>query len=333
MKIAYLGAGAWGFCLARLLAQKGHQVCSWTKEEDVLAQLIQTKEHPFLKGRIAHEAMRFTKNLEEALEGAELIVESVTSAGVRPVSELVKALGIPENIPFVVTSKGIEQKSGLTLPDVVCQVLGEARRSKVAMLSGPSFAEEVSLGLPASVVCGSTSLETAMLVADAFKTDFFRVYPNKDIQGVCYGGALKNVIAIACGISDGMQLGTGAKAALMTRGLHEMVRLARLKGCNPETLYGLSGMGDLFLTCSSSTSRNWRFGELLAKGSSIDDAKKNIHMVVEGAYTASSCVRLASQLAISMPISEMVLAIIEGTVQPREAVRHLMQRAIKEEIL
>lgn len=333
MKIAYLGAGAWGFCLARLLGQKGHSVTSWTKEEDILEQLNKTREHPFLPGRKAVESMRFTKNLKEALDGAELIVESVTSAGVRPVCQLLKEIGIPATTPIVVTSKGIEQKSGLVLPDVVCEVLGEAHRSHVAVVSGPSFAEEVSHSLPASVVCGCPNLDTATLVAEAFRTDFFRVYPNKDIRGVCFGGSLKNVIAIACGISDGMQLGTGARAALMTRGLHEMVRLARLEGCNQETLYGLSGMGDLFLTCSSSNSRNYRFGKLLAEGIEIHDAKKNIQMVVEGAYTASSCVALAAKLKISMPISEMVLSIIEGKVTPYEAVSLLMQRRVKEEVL
>lgn len=332
MKIAYLGAGVWGFTLARLLAEKGHDVTSWTKEEDVLLHLNTTREHPYLAGRMAHPSMKFTGDLAEALQGAELIVEAVTSAGCRPVFQSVKECGISA-LPIVVTSKGIEQHTGLILPDVISSVLGKEYEPYICVLSGPSFAEEVSASLPTSIVCGSTSLDTASLVADAFTTPFFRVYPNKDIRGVAFGGALKNIIAIACGISDGMRLGTGARAALMTRGLHEMVKLARLQGCNQETLYGLSGMGDLFLTCSSSTSRNYRFGELLAKGLEIDDAKKNIKMVVEGAYTAISCVELCEKLHISMPISEMVLAIIQGKVTPKEAVSLLMQRSIKEEVL
>lgn len=333
MKIAYLGLGAWGFTLARLLSEKGHDVTAWTKEQDVLSQIQTTGEHPYLKGRKAPSNLSVTNDLAEALKDADLIVESVTGAGCRPVFENIKALGIPSKTPIVVTSKGIEQHTGLILPDVITSILGKERDGHVCVLSGPSFADEVSMNLPTSVVCGSTSLETAAVVADAFSTPFFRVYPNKDIRGVAFGGALKNIIAIACGVSDGMQLGTGARAALMTRGLHEMVKLARLQGCNTETLYGLSGMGDLFLTCSSSTSRNYRFGELLAKGLELDDAKKNIKMVVEGAYTAISAVELCHKHNITMPISEMVLQIIQGKVTPKEAVTLLMSRSIKEEVL
>lgn len=333
MKIAYLGAGIWGFCLARLLAEKGHQVTSWTREVDLLNALLCTREHPQLKDRKAHPSMLFTGNITEALDGAELVVEAVTSAGIRPVFEGVKKLGLLKNVPIVITSKGIEQNSGLILPDVVTQVLGNDWEPYIAVLSGPSFAAEVSKNLPTSVVCGSTSQETAKFVAEAFTTSFLRVYPNRDIRGVAFGGALKNIIAIACGISDGLELGTGARAALMTRGLHEMVKLAKAARCNPETLYGLSGMGDLFLTASSSTSRNYRFGMLLAKGQEIEEAKQSIQMVVEGAYTAVSAVQLAKTLHIAMPISEMVLAIIQGKVKPKEAVSLLMQRMIKEETL
>jgi len=333
MKIAYLGAGVWGYCLASLLAEKGHTVTSWSIEKDLLQHINETKSHPNLLHKKAPENLIFTDNLEHALEGAEMIVEGVTSKGIRPVFESLKKIGIPENIPIVITSKGIEQDSGLLLPDVICQVLGNDYAPFLSVLSGPSFADEVSRSLPTSVVSGSISLDTASLVADVFTTPSFRVYPNIDIRGVAIGGALKNIIAIACGISDGMKLGTGAKATLMTRGLHEMVKLSRCLSANAETLYGLSGMGDLFLTCSSTTSRNYRFGTMLAEGVGIDDAKKNIHMVVEGAYTAVSCMQLAKKHGISMPISEMVLQIIQGTVIPSDAVLLLMKRTIKEETL
>ena len=333
MKIAYLGAGIWGYCLACLLAEKGHNVISWTIEDDVLEHIQKTKTHPNLKHRKAPDSLIFTKDIHEALKGAELIVEAVTSKGIRPVFEQLKSIGLSKNIPIVVTSKGIEQNSGLILSDVICEILGSEYEPNICVLSGPSFADEVSQKLPTSVVAGSHSLDTASAVADAFTTHFFRVYPNQDIRGVAIGGALKNIIAIACGIADGLKLGTGAKAALMTRGLHEMVKLARCLGANPETLYGLSGMGDLFLTCSSSTSRNYRFGTMLAEGVGIDDAKKNIHMVVEGAYTAISCVQLAKKHGISMPISEMVLHIIQAKITPQEAVSLLMQRTIKKESL
>ncbi len=333
MKIAYLGAGAWGFCLARLLSEKGHDVISWSIEEQLVATLNETHIHPHLKGRAINKSVLFTTDLSQAIDGAEMIVESVTSAGLRPVCTKLKTLGISPNIPFCLTSKGIEQNSGLILPEVVLDVLGDDFRKSVCSFSGPSFAEEVSQNLPTSVVAGAYEADVAQTVADAFTTNFLRVYPNRDIRGVAMGGALKNVIAIACGISDGLNLGNGARAALMTRGLHEIVKLAKHYGAKGETLYGLSGMGDLFLTCSSSTSRNYSFGRLLSEGRSVNDAKKSIEMVVEGAYTAVSCLQLSKKADIPMPICEAVLHIIEGKIHPKEAVQLLMQRHIKEEAL
>ncbi len=333
MKIAYLGAGAWGFCLARLLAEKGHSVRLWSIEQPLVEQLNQTRLHPHLKGRPIDTSVIITGDLKEALDGAEMVVESVTSAGLRPVCKQLKELGLSSNVSFVLTSKGIEQNSGMVLPEVVLDVLGPQFEKSVCSFSGPSFAEEVSQNLPTSVVAGAYNPEVAARVADAFTTPFLRVYPNRDIKGVAFGGSLKNIIAIACGISDGLKLGTGARAALMTRGLHEIVKLAKHYGAKQETLYGLSGMGDLFLTCSSSTSRNYSFGMLLSQGRSPTDAKKSIEMVVEGAYTAVSAVQLGKQANIELPISETVLQILEGKLHPKEAVQYLMQRTIKEEYL
>lgn len=333
MKITYLGAGAWGFCLARLLAEKGHDVTSWSIEQSLVTELNKTHVHPHLKGRPIKESVLFTTDLAQALEGTELIVESVTSAGLRSVCQKLVACGVSPKTPFCLTSKGIEQNSGMILPEVVLDVMGDAFTDSIASFSGPSFAEEVSQNLPTSVVAGAYNPQVAECIADAFTTNFLRVYPNRDIKGVAFGGSLKNIIAIACGISDGLNLGTGARAALMTRGLHEMVKLAKHYGAKQETLYGLSGMGDLFLTCSSATSRNYSFGKLLSQGSSAQDAKKSIEMVVEGAYTAVSAVQLAKKAAISMPITEAVLQILEGKLDPKEAVKLLMQRLIKEEPL
>ena len=333
MKITYLGAGAWGFCLARLLAEKGHDVTSWSIEQSLVDTLNTTHVHPHVKGRPIKDSVRFTTNLQEALDGAEMIVESVTSAGLRSVCKQLLAYNVPTHIPICLTSKGIEQNSGLILPEVIVDVMGERYQNSICSFSGPSFAEEVSQNLPTSVVAGAYDLAVAQTVADAFTTSFLRVYPNRDIRGVAFGGALKNIIAIACGISDGLNLGNGARAALMTRGLHEIVKLAKHYGAKQETLYGLSGMGDLFLTCSSSTSRNYSFGKLLSQGRSATDAKKSIEMVVEGAYTCVSAVQLGKKSGIALPISETVLQILEGTIQPKEAVQLLMQRHIKEEPL
>lgn len=332
MRIAYLGAGVWGFCLASLLASKGNDVVSWTNKPDLADRLNSNQDHPFLQGHYPRPNMFFTNSLEEALDQAEIIIESVTSAGMRPVCEQLKSLKIPD-CPIVITSKGIEQNTGLILPEVVIQILGENHRSTVAAISGPSFAQEVIRGLPTSVVGSSFNYQTMMSICDLFTTASFRVYPNSDMLGVAYGGALKNIIAIACGISDGLALGNSSKAALMTRGLHEIRKLANAKGSKEETLNGLSGLGDLCLTCSSLISRNYRYGHLLGQGTSPQAAQAKIGMVVEGAYTCVSALQLSKQSGIPMPITETVNAIIYGHMKPMDAVKALMQRTIKEEHL
>jgi glycerol-3-phosphate dehydrogenase (NAD(P)+) len=334
IRIGYLGAGCWGYCLARILASKGHQVTSWTTKADLCEILNNSnsagQKHPFLPRTHLKGTVKVTTNLEEALNHADILVESVTSAGLRPVLEKVKAHS-PIRCPLVITSKGIEQNTGLILPEVAIQVLGEGYREFVGVLSGPGYAEEVIQGLPTSVVASAFDPDIMRMVCDAFTTDTFRVYPNSDIRGVSYGGSLKNIIAIACGISEGLSLGSSAKAALITRGLHEIRKLAVANGCLAATLNGLSGMGDLCMTCSSSISRNFRFGLLLAKGLSVAEAQSEIKTVVEGAYTCVSALQLSKQLAIPMPITEMVYKILYENLQPLDAVKLLMQRPIKEE--
>jgi glycerol-3-phosphate dehydrogenase (NAD(P)+) len=331
-KIGFLGAGSWGYCLARLLASKGYQVISWTQNLELVKQLNETRTHPHLQGPPAPDNMLFTTRIEEALHEVDMLVESVTSAGIRPVFEKVKTFGVLK-CPIVITSKGIEQNSGLILPDVVVEVLGEKTREQVAFLSGPSFAQDVIRGLPTSVVGSAYDHHVMKTVAETFNTETFRVYPNTDIHGVAYGGALKNIIAIACGIAEGLDLGHSARAALMTRGLHEIRKLAVARGCKAETLNGLSGMGDLCLTCNSLMSRNFRFGHLLAQGLSPKEAAAKIQMVVEGAYTCVSTLQLSHQYHVSMPITEIVYKIIYEDMHPKDAVKILMQRTIKEEHL
>jgi glycerol-3-phosphate dehydrogenase (NAD(P)+) len=332
MKIGFLGTGSWGFCLASLLASKGYQVVSWTTKPALAKQLNEHREHPLFPGHRPEGEMHFTTNLKEALENAEFIVESVTSAGIRPVFDEVKAQHLLK-CPIVLTSKGIEQNSGLILPEVVIEVLGENTRKWVGVLSGPSYAQEVIHHLPTSVVGSAFDYDIMMSICQTFTTQSFRVYPNQDIQGVAYGGALKNIIAIACGISDGLNLGNSSKAALMTRGLHEIRKLAVARGCRADTLNGLSGLGDLCLTCSSAMSRNFKFGYLIAQGLNSEQAKEKIGMVVEGAYTCVSALQLSEQLNIPMPITEAVHQIIYQNMKPVEAVRILMKRDIKEEHL
>lgn len=276
--------------------------------------------------------VRFTCHLKEAIEEAEVLVESVTSAGVRPVFEQVRASGFPQ-VPVILTSKGIEQGSGLLLPEVALEILGEEARSLIGALSGPSHAEEVMGKLPTSVVCSAYEEHVQRAICDLFSSPNFRIYPNSDLAGVCFGGAMKNIIAIACGISDGLGSGDNAKASLMTRGLHEMRKLCLAKNCRPETLNGLSGMGDLCVTCMSRHSRNYRFGRLVAEGFSPEGARQKIGMAVEGVYTCVSARQLGQKFQVPIPITEATYAIIYEELDPREAVRLLLTRAIKEEHL
>lgn len=332
MKIGYLGSGAWGFCLASLLASKGNNVVSWTKNPELAKLLNSNHEHPHLAGHRKLDNMHFTTDLAEALHGADMIVEGVTTAGFRPVFETVRSIKTPD-CPIVITSKGIEQNTGMILPEVAEEIFGASIQSKISIISGPSYASEVVKGLPTSVTGTAFDYDTMLAVCDAFTTQSFRVYPNSDVKGVAYGGALKNIIAIACGISEGLGLGYSSKAALMTRGLHEIRKLAMAKGSKTETLSGLSGMGDVCLTCGSLISRNSRFGYLLAQGMTPKEAEQKIEMVVEGAYTCISALQIAQQLDVSMPITEMVYKIIYDNLSPTNAVKGLMQRTIKEEHL
>jgi len=332
MKIGYLGLGAWGYCLANMLASKGFAVTAWTVEPNVARALRETRRHPVFPDIEASAHLTVTTELEEALHGADIIVESVTSAGVRSVFTEMKALR-EVSVPIIFTSKGIEQGSGLILEDVVAEVLGEEYRNLLGCISGPSYAVEVIRGLPTSVVGSAYDVNVMKTVCEIFQTPTFRIYPNSDIRGVAFGGALKNIIAIACGIGAGLQLGQSSQAALMTRGLHEMCKLAVAGGCRAETLSGLSGMGDLCVTCSSTKSRNFRFGNLIASGLSSEAAKEEIGMVVEGAYTCVSALQLSQRLNVSMPITECVYRVIYEGMSPQDAVVALMSRAVKEEHL
>lgn len=316
MKIGYMGFGAWGQALVTLLAKKGHTLTIWAREapsSDLLPSTCQ-----------------FTSDLKEALDHADIWVESVTSKGVRSLCEQIKQLDIPLR-PLVFTSKGIEQTTGFILPDVAESVLG--KECPLAVLSGPGYAEEVMKGLPASVVAAGCTSELSKTISTLFTSETFRVYPNSDMRGVSLGGALKNIFAIACGISDGLGYGNGARAALMTRGLHELVKLALFLGCSVETLYGLSGMGDLFLTCSSPLSRNYRFGDFLAQGATIEEATEKVGSVVEGHYTCRSAFQLSERHHIKMPITETLYRILFEGLPVKQALPLLMQRMIKEESL
>lgn len=329
MKIGYLGAGTWGFALATILAHNGHKVTVWARDAASAEQLQKNRTHPKLPGIEAPQNIQFTGDIKRAVEGAEVIIESVTSAGIRSVFE---RLG-PLDVPVIITSKGIEQGTGLLLPEVVMSVWGVKESPLIGCLSGPSHAEDIVMNLPTSVVCSSYGLDVMKMIHSLFTTPTFRIYPNSDLLGVSFGGAMKNIIAIACGIAEGLGCGDNTKAALMTRGLHEIRKLSVVKHCNPETLNGLSGMGDLCVTCMSKHSRNYRFGRLVAEGFSPEGARQKIGMAVEGVYTCVSARDLSHKHQIPAPITEATYQIIYGGLDPREAVKSLLQRAIKEEHL
>jgi glycerol-3-phosphate dehydrogenase (NAD(P)+) len=332
MKIGYLGAGTWGTALAQLLSENGHEVVIWDYNPELIRLLDEKREHPKLKGKSLSKKLVYVSQIEEAIEKADLIVESVTAGSIRTV--LNQVFDLRKTLcPLVLTSKGIEQKTGLLLPEIALEIFGFENRSLISCISGPSHAEEVILGLPTSVVCSSYDPVQMRKVQELFCSPYFRIYPNIDIHGICFGAAMKNIIAIACGISEALRFGENAKAALMTRGLHEIRKLSVAKNCKPETLNGLSGLGDLFVTCSSQLSRNNRFGHLIAQGYSLVDAKEKIGMVVEGAYTVVSAYELGKEHGIPLPITDATYGMLYEGMPPAEAVKSLLQRAIKEEHL
>lgn len=331
-QIGYLGAGTWGIALASILAQNGYSVVVWTRDEAFAKQLQQQRQHPKLNNFTFPESLRFTSDVSEVLQHADALVESVTSSGIRPVFEEVHRIQ-PIRCPVIITSKGIEQGTGLLLPEIVSQIIGTPDSPLVGALSGPSHAEEVIVNSPTSVVCSAYEPAVMRLIQDLFTTPTLRIYPNSDLNGVCFGGAMKNIIAIACGIADGLGCGDNTKAALMTRGLHEMRKLCVVKHCKPETLNGLSGLGDLCVTCLSRHSRNYRFGRLIAEGFSPEGARQKIGMAVEGIYSCVSARELARRHNVPVPITDATYAIIYESLDPREAVKALLTRAIKEEHL
>lgn len=333
MKITCLGLGAWGFTLANLLASNGHQVLGWSRDLNLVNHLNTSSQHPKFPGHKKEDQLIATNDFEQALEFGEIILESVTSKGIREV--LQKILKIDPNFSkeLILTSKGIEQKTGLLVDEIVLDVLGERYKSKIGCLSGPSIAKEVIDQQPTSCVCSSYNLDLMDLIKKIFVNPYFRVYPNSDLIGVEFGGAMKNIIAIACGISDGLGYGANTKAAIMTRGLHEIRKLSVVKGCNPKTLNGLAGLGDLCTTCLSKDSRNYRFGYMVAEGVEAEKAQKNIGMVVEGVNTCISALELGEKAGISLPITQAIYDIVYRGLSPKEAVRALLTREIKEEHL
>lgn len=330
-KITVLGAGSWGTTLAQVLSDNGRAVTLWAREEEVRESIVKRRVNElFLPGVALSEKITPESDIRAAVEDADFIVSVIPSHGVRGVFSEARP-GIKDGAVIVSATKGIEEGSMLTPSGILAEALQGCNHRAVAVLSGPSFANEVSRRLPAAVCAASSSNDAARAVQHAFSTNYFRVYTNSDVIGVELGGALKNIIAIAAGISDGLELGHNARAALITRGLAEMSRLGVRMGALPATFAGLSGLGDLVLTCTGALSRNYTVGVSVGKGASIADVTGGMRMVAEGVKTCRGASALAESLSVQMPITQAVYGILYGAVAPREAVLGLMTRELKEE--
>lgn len=326
--ISVIGDGGWGTTLSILLSGKGYDVTLWGAFPDY-TEILKTKRinAKFLSGIRIPDKINITSSLDEAMEGKDLVVLAVPSQYMRGVLTRLSVYKISDEI-FVSVTKGIENKTLKRMSEVVREVLGKVQ---LAVLSGPTIAHEVALKVPTTIVSSADDLPLAKTVQDVFMTDTFRVYSSTDVTGAEIGGSLKNVIAIAAGISDGLGFGTNAKAALLTRGLVEMVRLGVAMGAKKETFYGLSGLGDLATTCISPYSRNRHFGEEIGKGKTLNGVLKETEMVVEGVTTTQSAHDLANKHKIEMPITVEIYKVIYEGKDPKKAVYDLMTRPPKAE--
>ena len=327
--ISVLGAGSWGLGLALLLNNNGHNVTVWSVLNDEVVMLQKEREHKrCLPGVRIPDSITISGDTANVINNADVLVLAVASPYTRSTAKLIAPF-VKEGQIIVNVAKGVEEHTLLTL----CQIVEEEiPQAKVAVLSGPSHAEEVSRGIPTTCVIGAHEKNTAEYLQNIFMSDVFRVYTSPDMLGICIGGALKNVIALAAGIADGLGYGDNTKAALITRGNAEITRLGVAMGANPHTFSGLSGIGDLIVTCASMHSRNRRAGILIGKGYTKDQAMEEVQMVVEGVFSAKAALELSKKYNIEMPIVEQVNKVLFEDKPAAEAVKELMLRDKKIEI-
>lgn len=320
--IGVIGAGSWGTALAVLLCNNGHNVTMWSAVADEVSMLKKDRQLISLPGVVLPDTVEVTDDLEAAMKDKAIIVLAVASSYIRATSARMKEF-VKKGQIIVNVAKGMEEDTLYTMSEIIKDELPMA---DVAVLSGPSHAEEVGKGMPTTIVVGANTRETAELVQQYFTSPVFRVYTSPDIKGIELGAALKNVIALAAGIADGLGYGDNTKAALITRGIAEITRLGTKMGCKAETFAGLSGIGDLIVTCASMHSRNRRAGILLGKGLPLDEVIKEVKMVVEGVYSAKAAWKLSEKYNVDMPIIEQVNKVLfEGKIAS-EAVKDLMLR-------
>ncbi|EST11713.1 NAD(P)H-dependent glycerol-3-phosphate dehydrogenase [Sporolactobacillus laevolacticus] len=331
-KVAVIGAGSWGTALSMVLADNGYKVSLWSHRKEQADEIL--NEHTnekYLPGVVLSDRIEGTSQLGNALDQAAAILLVVPAKAMRDVLRQIKS-SLKQPVLFIHGVKGIEPGSFKRMSEVIEEEIPETLRTAVVVLSGPSHAEEVSLRHPTTVAVASSNLEAAKKAQDLFFNHYFRVYTNEDTVGVEIGGALKNIIALGAGILDGLGYGDNAKAALITRGLAEISRLGTKMGAHPLTFIGLTGMGDLIVTCTSIHSRNWRAGNLLGKGEKLDAVLQQMGMVVEGVRTAEAANALALKMNIEMPITAAIYQVLFDGKHPKDAVDELMDRDKKDEI-
>ena len=332
-KATVFGAGSFGTAIASVLAHTFDEVILWGRDPATIAALNEQHENPgYLPGLKLSPKIRGTTDLQEAAQGAELVAVATPSQATRDLMSKV-ATFVPSHVPVVSVAKGIENETLLTMTEVLEQCLPESYHPSIAVLSGPSFAKEMVLGMPTVVTIASRWEKTAKKAQALFSSEKFRAYTSTDVMGVQVGGSLKNVIAIAAGMGDGMGLGHNTRAAIITRGLAEISRIAMRMGANPLTLSGLAGMGDLVLTCTGELSRNRKVGMELGKGRSLDEILKEMKQVAEGVKTAKSAKDLSTKLGVELPICDQVYRIAYEGKSPKAAVLDLMVRSPKSELV
>jgi glycerol-3-phosphate dehydrogenase (NAD(P)+) len=330
-QIAIIGAGSWGTALSLTLANLGHTVSVWAYEKEVAESMRTRHENElFMPGVRLPETVFPTNDLNAALHGAEIVVTVMPSHVCRSLYEQMLPFLRPE-MTFVSATKGLDTERLMRMSEVLRSVVGQRFSPRLSVLSGPSFAREVARGDPTALVAAAEDHEVAQLIQREFSSRTLRLYASSDVVGVELGGAVKNVIAIAAGVVEGLGLGHNPTAALITRGLAEMTRLACACGARRETLAGLAGMGDLVLTCTGDLSRNRSVGVELGKGRKLAEIISPMRMVAEGVKTTKATVALAARHGVEMPITQQVHRILEGQTSPREAIRELMERTLKEE--
>jgi len=328
-RISVIGAGSWGTALAVLLNKNGHQVTIWSHRASQIELMKNTHTSDKIKDVILPDDLEYTTSIEEAVLNAEVIVMSVPSTATRTTANMMLPY-INENQIIITVTKGIEEDTLFTQSEILEDVF--SNKVKICVLSGPSHAEEVVLFKPTVVVAGCTDKDCALFVQNLFMNQYFRVYTSPDVKGIEVGAALKNVIALAAGMSDGIGYGDNAKAALITRGIKEISLLAVAMGGHSETLAGLTGVGDLIVTCSSTHSRNRLAGYYMGQGLTAKEAMDKVSMIVEGVYSAKAALKLAEKYNICMPVVEQVNNVLFNNVTVKEAVYSLMNRNRKSEL-